>query len=57
MFSEKTKEILRPPDRTNVASVIEYFCSEKDNIDVRTVLERVAGACNIPVAELIGLQV
>lgn len=52
MSSKKTREVLHTQARTIVASVIEYFNLEKNNmgpiIDVRKVLERVASACKVP---------
>lgn len=52
MSSKKTKEVLHSQARTVVASVIQYFYLEKDNmgplLDVRKVLERVSAACNVP---------
>lgn len=51
MSSKKTKEVLHAQARTVIASVIQYFYQEKDNmgplLDVRKVLERVSAACDV----------
>lgn len=50
-MSSKTKQVLHSQARTIVASVIQYFYMEKNNmgplLDVRKVLDRVSAACNV----------
>jgi transposase len=54
MSNTKSKQVYHSQARTIVASVIEYFYLEKDNMgplkDVKKVLERVSEACGVPIA-------
>jgi hypothetical protein len=54
MSDNKSKEVYHSQARTIVATVIQYFYLEKDNMgplkDVKKVLERVSEACGVPIA-------
>lgn len=54
MSDKKYREVYHSQARTIVATVIQYFYLEKDNMgplkDVKKVLERVSEACGVPIA-------
>lgn len=55
MSDKKSRgEVYKSQARTIVASVINYFYLERDNMghlkDIRKVLDRVSDACGVPIA-------